>query len=121
MALIVQKFGGTSVGSIDRMKEVARRVVASRRNGDDVVVVVSAMAGETNRLLQLAKALSPAPNERESDALVATGEQVSAALVAMAIQDLGQAARSFLGHQVRIDTDSAFGKARIRRIDDEAL
>lgn len=119
--LVVQKYGGTSVGTVDRIKEVARRVVEARQAGHEVVVVVSAMSGETNRLLQLASTLSPQPNDRELDVLVATGEQVSVALVAMALHDAGQPARSFLGHQIRIDTDSAFGKARIQRIDAETL
>jgi aspartate kinase len=119
--LIVQKYGGTSVGTIDRIKAVAGRVCRTKQEGHDVIVVVSAMAGETNRLLELASQLSPRPNDRELDVLVATGEQVSVALVAMALHDLGQAARSFLGHQIRIDTDSAFGRARIRRIDAETL
>ena len=121
MAVIVQKYGGTSVGSLERIKLVAQRVAKTQRAGNRVIVVVSAMAGETNRLLELARALCPNPESRELDALVATGEQESAALMAMALHDLGQPARSFQGHQVRIDTDSAYGKARIRRIDAETL
>jgi len=121
MPLVVQKYGGTSVGTPERIKAVAQRVAGTARAGNQVVVVVSAMAGETNRLIELAHLLSPRPNERELDVLVATGEQVSVALVSMALQDLGQPARSFLGHQIRIDTDSAFGKARIRKIDAENL
>jgi aspartate kinase len=121
MALIVQKYGGTSVGSLERMRAVAARVAASRRAGDDVIVVVSAMAGETNRLLGLASDLASQPTEREVDVLLSTGESASAALVSIALEQIGVPARSFLGHQVRIDTDSAFGKARIRRIDDEHL
>lgn len=117
MALIVQKYGGTSVGSLDRIKAVASRVAATRAAGNRVIVVVSAMAGETNRLLQLASDLSPHPEAREADVLVATGEQVSAALLAMALLDLGVPARSLLGHQIRISTDGVFGRARIKSID----
>jgi len=121
MALLVQKFGGTSVADVDRIRAVAARVAASRGRGDQVVVVVSAMAGETNRLLALAKAIAPAPDDRESDALVSTGEQVTAALAALALQQAGVPARSFLGHQVRIETDNAYGRARIVRVDVERL
>jgi aspartate kinase len=121
MALIVQKYGGTSVGSVERIREVASRVASYRRNGHRLVVVVSAMAGETNRLLDLARQVARLPSEREKDALVASGEQVSAALLALALQDLGLDAISFLGHQVRIATDSAFGRARIRSIDRHRL
>src|SRR5437667_2229203 len=121
MALVVQKFGGTSVADVDRIRSVAERVAASRARGDQVVVVVSAMAGETNRLLGLARAIAPSPDDRESDALVATGEQVTAALAALALQEVGVPARSFLGHQVRIETDSAYGRARIVRVDVERL
>jgi aspartate kinase len=116
MALIVQKFGGTSVGSIERIKNVARRVAKARDAGNDVVVVVSAMAGETDRLLKLAKELSPMPDPRELDVLVSTGEQVSVALLSMALLDMGRKARSFLGFQVPMQTDEAFSKARIVRI-----
>ena len=121
MALIVQKYGGTSVGSVERFREVAKRVQSCHRQGHRLVVVVSAMAGETNRLLDLARKVAARPSERESDALVASGEQVSAALLALALQDLGVKASSFLGHQVRISTDSAFGRARIRSINKERL
>ena len=121
MALIVQKYGGTSVGNVERIREVARRVATYHRQGHRLVVVVSAMAGETNRLLALARQVAVHPSERESDALVASGEQVSAALLALALQDLGVKASSFLGHQVRISTDSAFGRARIRSINKERL
>ena len=121
MALVVQKYGGTSVADVDRIRSVAERVAASRARGDQVVVVVSAMAGETNRLLGLARAIAPTPDDRESDALVATGEQVTAALAALALQEVGVPARSFLGHQVRIETDSAYGRARIVRVDVERL
>jgi aspartate kinase len=117
VALVVQKFGGTSVGSIERIRNVARRCLAAQRRGDDVVVIVSAMSGETNRLLGLAHQLTTVPDAREMDALAATGEQVAAALTALAIQAEGGRARSLLGHQVRIRTDGAFTKARIQAID----
>lgn len=117
MALVVQKFGGTSVGSLERIRNVARRAIAAQKRGDDVIVIVSAMSGETNRLLKLAQEVMPIPDSRELDALAATGEQVSSALTALAIQAQGEKARSLLGHQVRILTDSAFTKARIKAID----
>src|SRR5881296_3414668 len=119
--LVVQKFGGTSVADVERIRTVAGRIARTRAAGHEVVVVVSAMAGETNRLLALAKAVAHAPDERESDALVATGEQVTAALTALALHDADIPARSFLGHQVRIETDSAHGRARIVRVDVERL
>src|SRR5438445_3843422 len=119
--VVVQKYGGTSVADVERIRSVAGRIARTRAAGHGVVVVVSAMAGETNRLLGLARAVAHAPDERESDALVATGEQVTAALTALALQDAGVRARSFLGHQVRIETDSAHGRARIVRIDVERL
>lgn len=117
MALIVQKYGGTSVGMVERIRNVARRVAAAREAGNDVVVVVSAMSGETNRLLNLANQVSAHVDDREIDVLLASGEQVSCALLALALKDLGQSARSFLGHQVRIATDSVYGRARIKSID----
>ena len=117
MSLLVQKYGGTSVGSIDKIKHVAAKVIAAKRAGSDLVVVVSAMAGETNRLLALAHEISEIPDEREKDVLLASGEQVSVALLTLALQEAGQPARSFLGHQVRIATDNAYGKARILGID----
>ena len=121
MALIVQKYGGTSVADVDRIKRVARRALATQRSGNDVVVVVSAMAGETNRLLKLAAQVAERPDERELDVVASTGEQVSIGLTALAIQALGGKARSFTGPQVGILTDSAFSKARIRSIDREPL
>ena len=121
MALLVQKYGGTSVGDVERIKNVARRALLARKAGHDVVVVVSAMAGETNRLLQLTGAVSKRPSQREQDVVVSTGEQVSVGLLALAIQELRGKSRSFLGHQVRILTDSAFANARIRSIDDQKL
>jgi len=113
VALIVQKYGGTSVGSTDRIKAVADRVARRRAQGDQIVVVVSAMAGETNRLFQLAEQLCDTPNARETDVLVATGEQVTAALLAIRLQALGHPTLSFLGHQLKITTDSHHGSAKI--------
>jgi aspartate kinase len=121
VALIVQKYGGTSVADVARIKNVARRALATQRAGNDVVVVVSAMAGETNRLLALAAQVSERPDERELDVVAATGEQVTIGLAALAIQAQGGKARSFTGPQVRILTDSAFSKARIKSIDRENL
>ncbi|HEX8441111.1 aspartate kinase [Archangium sp.] len=121
MALIVQKYGGTSVGDTDRIKNVARRCIAAQAAGHDVVVVVSAMSGETNRLLKLVSQITDRPSEREQDVVVATGEQVSIGLVAMAIQAQGGQATSFLGYQVQIVTDNVFSKARIKRIDAEKI
>jgi aspartate kinase len=121
VALLVQKYGGTSVGSIERIKAVADRIIGSRQQNDRVVVVVSAMAGETNRLFQLADQLSDSPNARETDVLVATGEQVSAALLAIRLQALGHPTVSFLAHQLKITTDSRHGAARIKSIECERL
>jgi aspartate kinase len=118
---IVQKYGGTSVGSPDRIRAVARRIQRVCQAGADVAVVVSAMAGETNRLLSLAGEVSERPHERELDVILATGEQVSTALLTMALHDLGIAAVSLQGHQVRIGTDSSFGRARIKSIDASRL
>lgn len=115
--LIVQKYGGTSVGDPERILNVAKRVLRMREQGHDVVVVVSAMAGETNRLVALAKQMCPDPSGREMDQLLATGEQVTVALLSLAFQRLGQPSRSFLGSQVKILTDSVHTKARIQRID----
>ncbi len=113
MALIVQKYGGTSVGDVERIKRVARRVVQAKAEGHDLVVVVSAMAGETDRLLGLAAQVFDAPDERELDVIVATGEQISIGLLSLAIQQQGCRARSFTGSQVRIQTDAAHTKAKI--------
>ena len=121
MSLVVQKFGGTSVADVDRIRHVAGVVAATRAAGHELVVVVSAMAGETNRLLALARQAARTPDDRESDVLVATGEQVTAALLALTLQDTGVDARSFLGHQIRIETDSAFSRARIVRVDVDRL
>ena len=117
MALIVQKYGGTSVGSPDRIHAVAKKVAEFRSRGDDVVVVVSAMSGETNRLLDLAHSMDEDPNPRELDVLLATGEQTTIALLSMALNKLGCPARSYTGHQVHILTDNVHGKARILDID----
>jgi aspartate kinase len=117
MALLVQKYGGTSVGTVERIKHVAEKICAAKRAAKELVVVVSAMAGETNRLVALAHEISEIPDDREKDVLLASGEQVSVALLSLALKELGQPARSFLGHQVRIETDNAYGKARIRNID----
>ncbi len=121
MALIVQKFGGTSVGSVERIRNVARRVAKWKAEGHDLVVVPSAMAGETNRLIALAKELQPIPDPRELDVIASTGEQVTIGLLAMALLELGVKAKSYAGWQVKILTDSAFTKARIASIDDAAI
>ena len=121
MGIIVHKYGGTSVGTIEKIKNVARRLIDTQKKGHDVVCVVSAMAGETDRLIKLANDVTDSPDAREYDVLVATGEQVSIALLAMAIISLGGKARSFTGHQVKILTDESFSKARIMSIDTERL
>ena len=121
MALIVQKYGGTSVASNERIKNVARRVANWHRAGHRLVVVVSAMSGETNRLIALAREIQAQPDPRELDVMVSTGEQVTIALLSMALMDLGLKARSYTGSQVRILTDSAYTKARIVSIDEEAI
>ena len=121
MALIVQKYGGTSVATIDKIKHVAKKVVEAKKAGNDLVVVVSAMAGETDRLIELAHKIVDKPHEREYDVLVSTGEQVSIALLSMAIQDLGFRAVSFLGFQIGIVTNDDFTKARILDIDSEKI
>lgn len=117
MSLIVQKFGGTSVGSVERIQNVAKRVLATRAQGHQVIVVVSAMAGETDRLVNLAKQIHSDPIGPEMDMLIATGEQVTVSLLAMTLQQMNQPARSFLGSQVKILTDDCFCKARIQNID----
>src|SRR5437660_7287225 len=121
MGLIVQKYGGTSVGSTERIRNVARRVARFHRQGHQLVVVPSAMSGETNRLLALAKDLSPHPDPRELDVVAATGEQVTLGLLALALHHLGVKAKSYTGGQVRVLTDSAFTKARILKIDEERI
>jgi len=121
MALIVQKYGGTSVGSPERIKNVARRVARWKGKGHQLVVVVSAMAGETNRLIALAQEVQAQPDPREFDVMVATGEQVTIALLSMALMDMGLKARSYTGGQIKILTDSAYTKARIVSIDDALI
>ncbi|MBI5449986.1 MAG: aspartate kinase [Gammaproteobacteria bacterium] len=117
MALIVQKFGGTSVGTVERINNVAARVAAARAQGHDMVIVLSAMSGETNRLIELAKTITREPNAREMDVLMSTGEQVTIALLSIALEARGCPARSYTGAQVHILTDSMFNKARIVDID----
>ena len=121
MALIVQKYGGTSVGTTERIKNVAQRVARFKAQGHQVVVVVSAMSGETNRLIALAKGIQSHPDPREMDVLVATGEQITIALLSMALMEMGLKAKSYTGAQVRILTDDAHTKARILSIDEENL
>ncbi len=121
MALVVHKYGGTSMGSIDRIKNVARRVAKWHDAGYQVVVVPSAMAGETNRLIGLAKEIMPEPDQRELDMVTSTGEQVSIGLLSMALMQLGKEAVSFTGWQVPVKTDTSHTKARIRSIDDERI
>ena len=121
MALIVQKYGGTSVGAIDRIENVARKVKSFRDEGNDVVVVVSAMSGETNRLVDLARAVNPEMDPRETDVLLSTGEQVTIALLSMALKRIDCDARSYTGSQVHILTDSAHNKARILDIDESKM
>jgi len=121
VALLVQKYGGTSVGDIARIRNVANRVARTRKEGNDVVVVVSAMSGETDRLIRLAQQASETPDPREYDSLISTGEQVSAALLAITLQSMGIPARSFLGSQIRVVTDSAFSLARIEDVETRSL
>jgi aspartate kinase len=121
MALVVQKYGGTSVGDVERIRKVARRVLNTKNQGQQVVVVVSAMAGETDKLIRLAQQVTRSPEEREMDVLISTGEQVSIALLAIALRDMGADAKSYLGFQIKIATDSAFGKARITGIESEKM
>ncbi|MCS4533770.1 aspartate kinase [Neisseria montereyensis] len=121
MALIVQKYGGTSVGSAERIKNVANRVAKARAEGHDVVVVVSAMSGETNRLVALAHEMQDFPDPRELDVVLSTGEQVTIGLLAMALKNIGVPAKSYTGWQVAVKTDNAHTKSRIEEIDDEAM
>ena len=121
MALIVQKYGGTSVGTVEKIEDVADRLIAARESGHEVVVVVSAMSGETNRLIELAQQISAHPNPREYDVLVSTGEQVTIALLSMALNKKGYPAVSYTGSQVHILTDSAHTKARILDIDESRM
>jgi aspartate kinase len=121
MALVVQKYGGTSVGTVERIRNVARRVAKTYDDGNDVVVILSAMSGETNRLVALAEEICEFPNEREYDVLVSTGEQVTIALLAMCLQSMGYNAKSYLGDQIPMLTDSAHARARIKSIDDKKV
>src|SRR5512136_2394669 len=121
MALVVQKYGGTSMGSIDRIKNVAKRVAKTYDAGNDMIVVVSAMSGETNKLVALANEMCEFPDNREYDVLVAAGEQVSIALLAMCLKSMGYKAKSYHGWQVPVITDSAFSKARIEEIPDTKM
>jgi aspartate kinase len=121
MALLVQKYGGTSVGSIERIEAVADKVIAYKEQGNDMVVVVSAMSGETNRLVGLAQEINPKARGRELDVLLTTGEQVTIALLTMALEKRGHAAKSYTGGQASIVTDSAHNKARIKSIDDQNM
>jgi len=121
VGLIVQKYGGTSVADLRRIRNVAERILNTQKKGNKVAAVVSAMAGETNRLIELAREINPYPCDRELDVLVSTGEQISSALVALMIQELGGKAISFMGHQIRVLTDSAFSKARIKHIEKDRL
>lgn len=121
MPLIVQKYGGTSVGDLGRIANVARRVASYKDKGADLVVVVSAMAGETDRLINLAKQISPTPNERELDVLVSTGEQVTISLLAMTLESMGYKAKSYCGWQIPLRTDSAFGSARVTEVLRESI
>jgi len=117
MGLVVQKYGGTSVANMERIENVARRVIKEKEAGNDVVVVLSAMAGETDRLINLAHQAADDPDSREYDSLISTGEQVTVTLLSMVLNRLGYRARSFLGYQIKINTDQAFKKARIEKID----
>jgi aspartate kinase len=121
MALVVQKYGGTSVGSVDRIRNVASRVARVYDEGNSLVVVVSAMSGETNKLVALANEICEFPDSREYDVLVSSGEQVTVALLAMCLKSMGYKAKSYLGHQVPITTDSAYSKARIDKISDRKM
>jgi aspartate kinase len=121
MARVVQKYGGTSVGDVERIRNVARRVLDTKNQGHEVVVVVSAMAGETDKLIRLAQQVTSSPDEREMDVLISTGEQVSIALLSIALKTMGADSKSYLGFQIKIATDSAFGKARITSIDSEKM
>jgi len=116
MALVVQKYGGTSVGTIDKIRDVAKRIARTYDDGNDVIVIVSAMSGETNKLVAMANEMCEFPSEREYDVLVSTGEQVTIALLSMCLQSMGYKAKSYLGHQIPILTDGASSKARILEI-----
>lgn len=121
MTLIVQKYGGTSVGSVERIRNVARRIAQSQSLGHQIVVVVSAMSGETNRLIALAHEIQKYPDPRELDVMISTGEQITIALLSMALIEIGVKAKSYTGGQVKILTDDAYTKARILKIDENRL
>jgi aspartate kinase len=121
MALIVQKYGGTSVANIEKIENVARRVINSKKSGNEIVVVVSAMAGETDRLIDLAHSTSDKPDAREYDVLISTGEQITVSLLAIALNKMGYKAKSFLGYQVKVVTDKSHKSARILSVDTEAI
>jgi aspartate kinase len=121
MALVVQKYGGTSVGNLEKIANVAKKVIRTKEEGNDVVVVLSAMSGETDRLIQLAQKAADEPDPREYDSLISTGEQVTVTLLAIMLNGMGCPAKSFLGFQVRVRTDQAFKKARILDVDTEAI
>lgn len=121
MALVVQKYGGTSVADINKMENVARKVIKSKKEGNDIVVVVSAMAGETDRLIQLAHKAADEPDEREYDALISTGEHTTVTLLSIILNRMGYRAKSFLGFQLKILTDKAYKKARILNIDTKKI
>lgn len=121
MGLIVQKFGGTSVANVEKIRNVAGKAIREKQAGHDLIVVLSAMAGETNRLIDLANSASANPDEREYDSLISTGEQVTISLLSIVLNDMGYRARSFLGFQVKILTDQSFQKARISTIDTQAI
>ncbi len=121
MALIVQKYGGTSLANIDKIRQVAKHIIRTKKKGNGVLVVASAMAGETDRLIKLSRSIMDPPDERELDVITSSGEQVSSGLLTMTIKSLGHDAVSFQGHQVRISTDNAHSKARIVKIDDEKI
>ena len=121
MGLVVQKFGGTSVANVEKIKNVAMKAIREKNAGHDVVVVLSAMAGETNRLIDLAHAAADSPDEREYDSLISTGEQVTITLLSIVLNSMGYRSRSFLGFQVKIKTDSAYKKARISMIDTDII
>lgn len=121
MALVVQKYGGTSVGNLEKIANVAKKVIRTKEEGNDVVVVLSAMSGETDRLIQLAQKAAEEPDPREYDSLISTGEQVTVSLLAIMLNGMGCPAKSFLGFQVRVHTDQAFNKARILDVDTVAI
>jgi aspartate kinase len=121
MALVVQKYGGTSVANLDKIANVARKVIRTKEAGNEVVVVLSAMSGETDRLIQLAQKAAEVPDLREYDSLISTGEQVTVTLLAIMLSGMGYPARSFLGFQVRVKTDQAYSKARILDVETEAI